>query len=230
MISAITDRPLDDVEVGKTLLEIQSGLEEEKKDGPFRIRELFTWGELQNLRRLLLIISVQLGQQFSGSNMINYYLPSILQDNMGLSRNLSLILSGCAQCTYLVGSAIPVFLMDRYGRRSLLMACSAGLCLCFVMVTILLSVGTKGASYGATAFIFIFQLCYGIGWLPVPWFYPSELSTTRVRSKMQAIASGWNWMAVFAVVKITPISFGEYSFYDPFPLFSALLVRTTPSR
>lgn len=26
---------------------------------------------------------------------------------------------------------------------------------------------------------------------------------------MQAIASGWNWMAVFAVVKITPISFGE---------------------
>lgn len=45
--------------------------------------------------------------------------------------------------------------------------------------------------------------------LQVPWFYPSELSTTRVRSRMQAIASGWNWMAVFAVVKITPIAIGK---------------------
>lgn len=210
VIADLADRPLDDYEVSKTLLDIQSGLEEELKEGPFQIRELFTWGEVQNLRRLVLIISIQLGQQFSGSNMINYYLPSILENDVGLTRNLSLILGGCAQCTYLVGSAIPVFLMDRYGRRSLLMACSAGLCLCFILVTILLSTGTETAAYAAVAFIFIFQLCYGVGWLPVPWFYPSELSTTRVRSKMQAIASGWNWMAVFAVVKITPISFGEW--------------------
>lgn len=209
VIAAITDRPVGDADVARTVLDIQSQLEEEHKDGPFRVRELFAWGELQNLRRLLIIISVQLGQQFSGSNMINYYLPVILQGTMGLSRTLSLILSGCAQCTYLIGSAIPVLLMDRYGRRVLLMACSAGLCICFVMVSILLSVGTTGAAYAAVAFIFIFQLVCGVGWLPVPWFYPSELTTTRVRSRMQSIASGWNWMAVFAVVKITPISFGK---------------------
>lgn len=214
VIASIRDRPLDDADVGKTLLDIQTGLEEENAEGPFRLGELFTWGRVQNLRRLLLIVSVQLGQQFSGSNMINYYLPSILQNDMGISRNLSLVLGGCAQCTYLVGSAIPVFLMDRYGRRSLLMWCSAGLCLCFVMVTILLSVGSAGAAYAAVAFIFVFQLCYGVGWLPVPWFYPSELATTRVRARMQAVASGWNWMAVFAVVKITPISFGKWRRLD----------------
>jgi MFS family permease len=140
--------------------------------------------------------------------MINYYAPVIFQDNMGLSRNLSLILGGAAQCTYLVGSAIPVFLVDRFGRRALLITCSMGLCLCFLMVTILLSLGTVRPAYGATTFIFIFQLVYGIGWLPVPWFYPSEVNTTRVRARMQAIASGWNWMAVFGVVKITPIAFG----------------------
>lgn len=209
VISSITDRALDDAHVGRTLLDIQSQLEDENKEGPFRIKELFTWGELQNLRRLLLIISVQLGQQFSGSNMINYYLPVILTGSMGLARDLSLVLAGCAQCTFLAGSAIPVFLMDRYGRRSLLMACSAGLCLCFIMVAILLSTGATGPAYAAVAFIFIFQIVYGIGWLPVPWFYPSELATTRARARMQAIASAWNWMAVFAVVKITPISFGK---------------------
>lgn len=211
VIAAVRDVPVDDEDVGRTLLDIQSDLEEEFKDGPFRFAELFTWGKVQNFRRLLLTISIELCQQFSGSNMINYYLPPILTDSMGLSRNLALILAGCAQCTYLVGSAIPVFLMDRYGRRILLMVCSAGLCLCFVAVAILLSVGQVGAAYGATAFIFIFQLFYGVGWLPVPWFYPSELNTTRLRSRMQSIASGWNWLAVFAVVKITPIAFGKSS-------------------
>lgn len=207
--AAIRDKPADHEDVSRMVLDIHVGLEEERKGGPFRFMELFTWGEVQNLRRMLITISIELGQQFTGSNMINYYGPVVFHDNMGLSRHLSLILGGCMQCTYLVGSAIPVLLMDRFGRRTLLMICSAGLCLCFVMVSILLSLGGIQKAYGATAFIFIFQLFYGVGWLPVPWFYPSELNTTRVRTKMQAIASGWNWMAVFAVVKITPIAFGK---------------------
>ena len=95
--AAIEDRPLDDAVVNSTILDIRFGLEEEQKDGPFKFKELFQWGEVQNLRRLIIVISIQLGQQFSGSNMINYYLPTILQDSMGLSRNLSLILGGAAQ-------------------------------------------------------------------------------------------------------------------------------------
>ncbi|KAK7753270.1 hypothetical protein SLS62_004789 [Diatrype stigma] len=222
VLAAIAGRPVDDeAVVARALLDIQTGLAEEKKGGPFRVRELFAWGDVQNLRRLLITISVQLGQQFSGSNMINYYAPVIFQTSMGMSRRLSLILGGAAQCTYLVGSAIPVLLMDRYGRRTLLMVCSAGLCVCFVMVAVLLSLGSQEAAYGATAFIFIFQLFYGVGWLPVPWFYPTEINTTRVRSRMQAIASGWNWMAVFAVVKITPIAFANIG-WKTFVIFAVL--------
>ncbi|GAB1218068.1 hypothetical protein ATERTT37_007314 [Aspergillus terreus] len=166
VVAAIGDVPLDNAEVNKTILDIQVGLEEEQRGGPFRFMELFSWGEVQNLRRMLITISIELGQQFTGSNMINYYGPVMFQETMGMSRNLAMILGGCIQCTYLVGSAIPVFLMDRFGRRTLLMICSAGLCLCFVMVTILLSLGREDAAYGATAFIFIFQLFYGVGKYP----------------------------------------------------------------
>lgn len=74
------------------------------------------------------------------------------------------------------------------------MASSAGLCLCFIMAAILLSVGAIGAAYAAVAFIFVFQLVHGVVWLPVPWFYPLELATRRARARMQAVASGWNWM------------------------------------
>jgi MFS family permease len=128
---------------------------------------------------------------------------------MGLSRNTSLILGGCTALTYLVGSVVPVFLMDRFGRRPLLMMSSAGLAVCFVLAAVLLSRDTLSTAYAAVAFVFVFQLFLGIGWLPVPWFYPSEINTTRIRSRGMALASAWNWMAVFVIVKITPIAIGE---------------------
>ncbi|KAI8265714.1 Sugar transporter STL1 [Colletotrichum sp. SAR11_239] len=183
VIAAILDKPLDDEAVGRVLLDIQSGLEEEKRDGPFRFKELFSWGSQQNLRRLILTISVQLGQQFSGSNMINYYLPVIFTDTMGMDRELALILGGCAQITYLVGSAIPVFLMDRFGRRVLLM-------------------GSSGAASGAVAFIFLFQLFYGVGWLPY---------LKRTDENLQANIE-WRTFIIFAVLNILFIPM-VYFFY-----------------
>jgi hypothetical protein len=163
---------------------------------------------------------------------------------MGLSRHLSLILGGAAQwyaplltpsfsinltkpSTYLAGSAIPILLMDRFGRRTLLLLCTAGLCLCFTMVSIFVSLNTTHGTYGATAFIFVFQLIYGVGWLPVPWFYPSEISTTRTRTSMQAIASTFNWMFVFVVVKITPLAFDNIG-WKTFIIFSVLNAAFIP--
>ena len=101
--------------------------------------------------------------------MINYYAPVVYQNAMHLSRELSLILGGCTSLVYLLGSIIPLWSMDKFGRRAALMISSAGLCLCFVMASILLSIGTQGCAYAATAFVFIFQLFLGIGYLPVPW-------------------------------------------------------------
>ncbi|KAL9052709.1 MAG: hypothetical protein Q9162_005210, partial [Coniocarpon cinnabarinum] len=115
-------------------------------------------------------------------------------------------MGGVASCIYLLGSILPLFLIERFGRRTLLILCSTGLTLCFLLVAVLLSIGTHSAGWGAVALIFIFQFVYGIGWLPVPWFYPAEINTTRLRAKAQSIASAWNWLSVFAVVKITPIA------------------------
>ncbi|KAL2865306.1 uncharacterized protein BJX67DRAFT_389505 [Aspergillus lucknowensis] len=95
----------------------------------------------------------------------------MFQTTMGKGRDLSIILGGAIQCTYLVGSATPLF--------------------------------------------------YGIGWLPVPWFCPSEISTTRTRTRMQTIASGWNWMAACAVVKMTPLAFDNIG-WRAFIIFAVL--------
>lgn len=94
---------------------------------------------------------------------------NLKQNAMNLSRNLSLVLGGCTSLAYLVGSIIPLWSMDKFGRRVSLMVSAAGLCFCFVMTAILLSIGTASCAYAATVFVFIFQLFLGIGYLPVPW-------------------------------------------------------------
>ena len=114
---------------------------------------------------------------------------------MGLSRNLSLLLGGFTAVTYMFASFIPLWVgfppylmtlktdhayqtVDRYGRRFLLMTSATGLSVCYILASILLSIGTKSAAYGATAMVFIFQIFLGIGYLPIVSL-PSRSSTTK---------------------------------------------------
>lgn len=119
--------------------------------------------------------------------MINHYAPVVYQNAMGLSRNLSLILGGATSMTYLIGSAIPLWCMDRFGRGPLLMLSASGLCMCFSIAAILLGLGGEQRAHGATAMVFLCQIFPGVGYLPIPWVYPSEVTTTRIRSRAQAL-------------------------------------------
>lgn len=206
ILARLNDLPLQHPDVEEQRKYIEASVRQESEGGDFRFKELFTTGKIGNLRRICITIAIMFMQQFTGSNMINYYAPVVYTNTMDLSRNTSLILGGCTSLTYLVGSIIPLFTIDKFGRRTLLMFSSTGLCICFVIVSILLSNQTLPRAYGACAMVFLFQIFLGIGFLPVPWFYPSEINTTRLRSRGMAIGSAFNWLAVFIIVEITPIA------------------------
>jgi hypothetical protein len=89
--------------------QIETGIEIESAGGPFRYKELLTGGKVQNFRRIVLCMAVNVMQQFTGANMINYYAPVVYEQTMGVSRTLSLILGGCTALTYLAGSMIPLW-------------------------------------------------------------------------------------------------------------------------
>lgn len=207
--------------------QISSSLALESAGGPFRYMELLENGKLQNRRRVLLCCAVNLMQQFTGSNMINYYAPVVYATTMGLSRNLSLILGGCTSLTYLAASFIPLWTVERFGRRALLITSTAGLSACFTLAAILLSRETRPTAYAATACVFIFQIFLGVGWLPIPWFYPSEIATTRIRARAQALGAFVNWMCVFTVVQITPIAIDAIG-WRTFVIFAVFCAAWVP--
>ena len=63
----------------------------------------------------------------------------VLETNVGLDRQLSLLLGGVIQVMFVIGSIYPTLFSDRFGRRQPMMWGSFGLFICMMMIAILLS-------------------------------------------------------------------------------------------
>ena len=111
-----------------------------------------------------------------------YYVPSALQQTVGLSHNLSLVIGGAVQCMFFVGSLIPTFFLDRLGRRRPMMWGSLGLAISMMMLSILLSFSfmnysqsvAKATASAAITFFFTYMLIFGATANCVPWVYVSR--------------------------------------------------------
>lgn len=92
--------------------------------------------------------------------------PTVLQQNVGLTRNLSLLLGGAIQCMFVIGSFVPALLVDRIGRRLPMMVGSAGLGISMLLISVLLSFKgsavEQSTSTASVAFFFLYMLVSGI--------------------------------------------------------------------
>lgn len=123
-----------------------------------------------------------------------YYVPSALEQNVGLSPNLSLVIGGCVQTMFFFGSLIPTFFLDRMGRRRPMMWGSLGLAISMMMLSVLLSFHFKEQEYGAklgkatssaaVAFFFTYMLIFGATANCIPWVYVSVLVGFSERKAM----------------------------------------------
>jgi MFS family permease len=87
-----------------------------------------SWGDLlksdsiQSRRRLLIACSIQAFQQLGGINALIYYSGTLFQESLGFDAHLSGLMSGFLNTWFFVASFIPWFLIDRVGRRPLLLS------------------------------------------------------------------------------------------------------------
>lgn len=112
-----------------------------------------------------------------------YYLAFILQEYLGYSPSLSLILASVAFTQYALFSCTPYFYIDRIGRRKSIMGSSAGCAICMGVIAGCLAAQTYAAAAAAVAFMFIFLDCFTFGIMPVSWSYSAEIQPLNVRNK-----------------------------------------------
>jgi hypothetical protein len=78
------------------------------------------------------------------TDSVVYYITSVLQLNVGLDRNLSLLLGGVINMMFFFGSLYPTFTLDKTGRRNPMMWGSFGCGFSMLMISVLLSFQMRG--------------------------------------------------------------------------------------
>ncbi|KAF9483697.1 general substrate transporter [Pholiota conissans] len=181
--------------------------------------------------RLLLGAGTQWMHQLVGINVTSYYLPLVLQSSVGLSNNLARLLAACNSISYFIFSFAGLLLIERVGRRKLMMWGAAGQCVCYIFISALLSraddpeYGHEFAA-GATAFFFLYYIFFGICWQGVPWLYPTEINSLSMRTKGVAVGTASNWLCNYLVVQLTPLGIAnlDWRFYLIWVVFNAIFV------
>ncbi|KAL3448294.1 general substrate transporter [Aspergillus insuetus] len=239
VLAAIEGKSVNDAYISTQRNEIEYSIYYERENA-VRWRDLLfskttTNGTNTNtLRRLLLGAGTQFMQQLEGINIMSYYLPTVLINSVGLSNSTARLLTACNSVSYFVFTAMAVPLVDRWGRRGLMLSSTAGQFACFLIITILLRFAeTSGETesrsrFGSAsiAFFFLYYIAFGMGMLSVPWLYPTEISSLPMRTKTAAVATATNWITNFIVVEITPIGIQNigWRFWIVWTVFNAACV------
>ncbi len=102
-------------------------------------------------------------------------------------------------------SMVPSLFLDRMGRRPTMILGSAGLAVCMLIITVLLSQDTRECSLAAVAFFFLFMCVFASTMNCVAWVYISEVLPLQLRAKGTAIGASSNWLWNFVIAMITPV-------------------------
>ncbi|KAF7550635.1 hypothetical protein G7Z17_g5571 [Cylindrodendrum hubeiense] len=183
------------------------------------VKALFTNGKTQHFRRMLLGSGAQFMQQVGGCNAVIYYFPILFKESITPGQdNLALLLGGVNMIVYAIFATASWFLIERVGRRKLLLWGTAGQMLSMILVFACLIPGTKTAAKGAAVGLFTYIASFGATWLPLPWLYPAEINPIKTRGKANAVSTCTNWLFNFLIVMVVPImitniSWGTYLFF-----------------
>ncbi|WP_158734547.1 sugar porter family MFS transporter [Alteribacillus sp. YIM 98480] len=153
--------------------------------------------------KLVLVVGMTLAvlQQFIGINIIMYYAPRIFA-TLGADQSTSMFQTILVGAIGVVVSLIAVRLIDRQGRKFLLLFGSAGCAICLLAVASLFFLGIQGIS--TLIFILGFVAVFQMTWGPVAWVVISELFPTKIRGQAVAIAVTLVWGANLAASSTFP--------------------------
>ena len=153
--------------------------------------------------RHVMVIGVALAvfQQVTGINTIIYYAPTLSAAGLGNSAALlANIVNGAVNVAMTI---VAIRLLDRAGRRPLLLGGTTGMAAGMIVVALTFAIGGSqlhgGTAYIAIAGLLIYTGSFAIGLGPVFWLLISEIYPVKIRGQAMSVATMANWGANFVV-------------------------------
>jgi sugar porter (SP) family MFS transporter len=171
-------------------------------------------------RPILLAVGLACFNQLSGINAVLYYLGDIFAA-AGFDAWSADLQSVAVGATNLIATLLGITLLDRMGRRILIMAGSVGTALA------LGGVGFIMANHGARSWLLpllvVFIASFAVSQGAVIWVYLSEIFPSGVRARGQAVGSATHWILNALISGTFPIV-AAHSKSAPFAFFAGMMV------
>jgi MFS transporter, SP family, arabinose:H+ symporter len=130
--------------------------------------------------------------QVSGINAIIYYAPRIFE-MAGLGKDAALLSTAGIGLVNLVFTMLALILIDRFGRRKLMLVGSVGLILTLGLVAKSFY-QSDFSGYAVPIYLFLFIAFFAISQGAVIWVFISEIFPNEVRAKGQSFGSFTHWL------------------------------------
>jgi MFS family permease len=178
-------------------------------------------------RIMWLAFMVAFFNQWSGINFILYYAPRILAA-AGLAEQESLLNSVALGGTNLVFTFVGLYLIDRLGRKTLLLIGSFGYIISLAMVAYAFYTGAS--STFLLVFLLLFIAAHAVGQGAVIWVFIAEIFPNKVRGLGQAFGASIHWVFAALITLIAPIFIDDVDGIfkeNPWPIFAFFGVMMT---
>ncbi|MFO1501727.1 MAG: sugar porter family MFS transporter [Verrucomicrobiota bacterium] len=187
------------------------------------------WSEVfQPGMRLALLVAVVLAvlQQMTGVSILLVYAPTVFQ-KAGFTATDAIWQAVPLNIWNIVCTGVAFWLVDRLGRKPLLMAGSALMALGLLLMGLCFHFGWSG--YWVVAVMFLCVGAYVSSLAPLAWLVMSEIFLTRVRGKAMSVAGVALWLSFFAGSQFFPVLTSYFTLHHGSPaivfwIFSAVCV------
>ncbi|KAH8897265.1 general substrate transporter [Thozetella sp. PMI_491] len=213
--------PIDSPEVIREVSLIHMALMRDQGHRNEHSASPFSMNNNRHLHRTLLAVTITMITQMTGINIIPFYSNTILQGTLGYPGDISRILSACMQLTLVCGGITACFLVERIGRRRLMLMSTFSIGLCQAAVGGLSS-NLSNPACGKAALFFYFLAMYvlPVGMFMIPFMYASEIAPIGIRHQVAGMAAASSWTFNFLVAEITPVAFADITWRYYFVFFS----------
>lgn len=184
--------------------------------------------------QLIIAVIFMIFQQFDGINAIIFYAP-ILFESLATGSLGGLLNTVIIDCVNVLATFLAIALVDRAGRRVLLMGTAAWMFVTQVIVAVVLAVEfhkygaslPSGVSVGVLVTICAYICGHAAGWGPIGWLYPTEIQPLETRPAGAGINTASNMLFTFVIgqcftTMLCSMKFGVFLFFAGCLLFMGI--------
>ncbi len=171
---------------------------------------------------LLIGVVLAIFQQLCGINVVFFYAPDIFAKT-GAGVQTQLLQTIAVGAVNLIFTLVAMWLIERTGRRGLMLLGSAALTVCYLIIGFLLNDMTGNGTW-LLIFILLAIASYAISLAPVTWVLISEIFPNHIRSTGVSIATFFLWLACYVLTLTFPVIMKNFGGYTAFWIYAGICV------